>query len=116
MHEIEKGGIILETDAEGHLIPDASLERIVSPWREAVDAARAIEVSRLGPHMHSLYLRGSVARGTALAGRSDIDMFAVLFDDRSSPAPPVRWPQEQTEAFLQRFPFVTSVECSRITL
>jgi hypothetical protein len=111
MYEVTKTGAFLATDASGNLISDASAGKIVSPWREAVDFAREIEVRRLGDHLHSLYLRGSVPRGVALHGRSDLDLFAVLFDNESTPPPP-----PQFEDFLSRFPFVPSIESSHITL
>ena len=36
----------------------------------------------LGEKVHSLYLRESIARGTAIAGVSDVDTFAVIFGER----------------------------------
>jgi uncharacterized protein len=116
MNKIHKGGVFLETDEEGYLIPDTSADKILSPWREAVDYARRIEVRRLGARLHSLYLRGSVPRGTAILGRSDVDLFAVLFDDRGDSNPPPPWPQHELEQFRRKFSFVTSLENSHITL
>jgi uncharacterized protein len=112
MNEITKSGTFLDIDEHGYLVSDAGFDRIVSPWREALDDARQLEVRRLGDRLHSLYLRGSVPRGTAILGRSDLDLFAVLFDDHSAPptAPP------QFDGFLNRFPFVASIESSPITL
>jgi hypothetical protein len=117
MHPIQKSGVFLKTDGEGYLIPDTGAGKIVSPWREAVEYAREIEVRRLGPRLHSLYLRGSAARGTALPGRSDLDLFAVLLDDQSDRlGPPAPWSPQESDEFHRRFPFVTGFENSRITL
>ncbi len=116
MNKIQKSGIFLDTDQEGYLIPDTSADKILSPWREAVDYARQIEVARLGTGLHSLYLRGSVARGTAIPGRSDVDLFAVLFDDCPGADPPPPWPPRALEYFRRAFPFVTSLETSQISL
>jgi hypothetical protein len=112
MNEITKSGTFLDVDEHGYLVSDAAFDKILPPWSEAVDYARQLEVHRLGDRLHSLYLRGSVPRGRALAGRSDLDLFAVLFDDNSSQptAPP------QFDGFLFRFPFVASIESSHITL
>jgi hypothetical protein len=115
MNKIHKGGVFLATDEEGYLIPDTSASKILPPWREAVDYARQIEVRRLGARLHSLYLRGSVPRGTAIPGRSDLDLFAVLFDDQGGSSPPP-WPRRELENFRRLFPFVTSVENSHIDL
>jgi uncharacterized protein len=111
MYEVKKTGVFLATDEHGHLLSDADADKIVSPWREAIDYARDLEILRLGNRLHSLYLRGSVARGTAIPGRSDIDLFAVLFDDSAPrPAPP------EFGDFLGRYPFVAGIESSHITL
>jgi len=112
MNEVTKSGTFLDIDEHGYLVSDASFDKIASPWREAVDYAGQLEVHRLGDRLHSLYLRGSVPRGTALPGRSDLDLFAVLFGNGSTPptAPP------QFDDFLSRFPFVASIESSHITL
>ena len=115
MNKITKSGVFLDTDEEGYLISDSSAGKIVPPWSEAVDFARKLEVLRLGDRLHSLYLRGSVARGRAILGRSDLDLFAVLFDDEQSNAPPPPlWSQNME--FRHKFPFVTNVESSNITL
>jgi len=112
MNEVTKTGTFLPLDENGYLISDAAFDKIVSPWREAVDYARQLEVCRLGDRLHSLYLRGSVPRGRALIGRSDLDLFAVLFDDASASSikPPY------FDDFLIRFPFAASIESSHITL
>lgn len=115
MNEITKSGVFLDTDEEGYLLSDSSAGKIVSPWSEAVDYARELEVRRLGDRLHSLYLRGSAARGRAIPGRSDLDLFAVIFDDKPGDAPPPPLWSQNTE-FRRRFPFVTSVESSHIAL
>src|SRR6185437_6876302 len=108
MQQIQKNGVFLKTDGEGYLISDTGAAKIVSPWREAVEFAREIEVRRLGPRLHSLYLRGSAARGTALPGRSDLDLFAVLLDDQLNRlGPPAPWSPQDSDKFHRRFPFAT---------
>lgn len=114
MNEITKSGVYLDTDEEGYLLSDSSASKIVSPWSEAVDYARDLEVRRLGDRLHSLYLRGSAARGRAIPGRSDLDLFAVIFDNMPGEISPPLW--SQNTEFRRRFPFVTSVESSHITL
>jgi uncharacterized protein len=116
MNEILKNGTFLETDAEGFLISDANVEKIRWPWTDALEFARRVEVVRLGERLHSLYLRGSVACGTALEGKSDLDLFAVLHDEDSAAGSPGPWPKEKLAEFYAQFPFVTSLETSHITL
>jgi predicted nucleotidyltransferase len=117
MHQIQTNGVFLKTDGDGYLISDTGAGKIVSPWREAVEYAREIEVRRLGDRLHSLYLRGSTARGTALPGRSDLDLFAVLIHHQPDRfGPPAPWTPQESDEFHRRFPFVTGFENSHITL
>lgn len=114
INEIREDGTFLEKDAEGFFVSDADASKIRFPWTEAVEFARETEVERLGECLHSLYLRGSVTRGRALMGRSDLDLFAVIRDEAAPPAP--QWPAERSATFHNHFPFVTSVETSQIPL
>jgi len=116
MNEIRKDGAFLPKDAEGFFISEAAPDKLQSPWTEALEFARQVEVTRLGERLHSLYLRGSVTRGTALQGRSDLDLFAVLHDAQGDANPAVLWPAKALTEFYARFPFVTSVETSQIPL
>jgi hypothetical protein len=114
MHEIRRIGSFLEKDSAGNFISDTSAAKIGPPWSDAVDYARAIEVQRFGARLHSLYIRGSVPRGTALPNRSDLDLFAVLFDESNSSIPD--WTVAQMREFQRRFPFVAGLETSHVTL
>lgn len=117
MNQIHTGGRFLDTDEEGYLISDTSAAKILPPWSHAVEYARQVEVRRLGARLHSLYLRGSIARGAALPGRSDLDLFAVLCNDEfASQPPPPAWTGPDLEDFRRAFPFVTGIETSQITL
>ena len=40
MNEVTKSGTFLDIDEHGYLISDAAFDKIVPPWREAVDYAR----------------------------------------------------------------------------
>ncbi len=77
MIEIQKHGAVLHTDPDGYLIPDVSLDNIVPPWDEAVDFIKNAYIGHLGESLHSVYIRGSVARGLAVEGISDLDSFAL---------------------------------------
>jgi len=116
MHTIHPSGAFLKTDSNGYIISGASQDKIIPPWKEAVDDAVQVEVRRLGDRLHSLYLRGSVAQGKAVLGRSDIDLFAVLIDEERASHQPLPWSEKELEDFYLRFPFLTSIECSNIAL
>jgi len=65
------------TDAQGRilLLPEP---RSAGPFVALLDDARVSLGDVLGARMHSLYVYGSVARGTARAGQSDLDLTLVL--------------------------------------
>ena len=101
-------GQITGVDAEGYIINPCAKERIVSPWRDAVDAVVSLCRRSLGPSLHSIYLRGSVPRGGAIEGISDIDAVCIL----SGPPPvlPERWPARMERVVMDRHPCCAGVE------
>ncbi len=65
-------------DERGRIMNDASADHIDPMFCHAI--AQAVDVYRrnLKDDLHSIYVTGSVARGTAVAGRSNLDMAALL--------------------------------------
>ena len=69
-------GTVLGVDEQGFLVPRADAAAMQSPWREAVaDLADRYSTAADG---HGLYVRGSVATGTAVPGISDLDYIVLL--------------------------------------
>jgi hypothetical protein len=68
-------------DAQGYIEREGSLGRIPQPFRPVVAAARDRVLDLFGPRLHSAYLYGSIPRGTARAGRSDLDLLLALRDE-----------------------------------
>ncbi|MEU0028990.1 nucleotidyltransferase domain-containing protein [Streptomyces sp. NPDC006335] len=68
-------------DAQGYIEREGSLGRIPQPFRPVVAAARDRVLDLFGPRLHSAYLYGSVPRGTARVGRSDLDLLLALRDE-----------------------------------
>lgn len=56
---------------------DASMEKIEPQYRPLIDAAVGTVVQRLGDNLLEVRLLGSVARGCAVPGLSDLDLLAV---------------------------------------
>jgi predicted nucleotidyltransferase len=71
-------GQVTPVDSQGFVMRQAHITKIVEPWNTAVDAIKTLVTEYLGRHIHSLYIRGSVAVGKAIPGTSDIDVLAVL--------------------------------------
>ncbi len=80
-NSIQKIGRLLSIDQEGYVVNECSWEVIQSPWRDLVMAIANLCQQHLGDRLHSLYLRGSVPRGQAIAKVSDIDAIAIIDGD-----------------------------------
>ncbi|MFE9628473.1 nucleotidyltransferase domain-containing protein [Streptomyces sp. NPDC006527] len=68
-------------DAQGHIAREGSLARVPDGFRPVVAAARDRLPDLFGPRLHSAYLYGSIPRGTARVGRSDLDLLVALHDE-----------------------------------
>jgi predicted nucleotidyltransferase len=65
-------------NAAGYIVREGSLSQISPAFRPAVDDARRRIAHSFRHLLHSAYLYGSVPRGTAAPGRSDLDILLVL--------------------------------------
>lgn len=65
-------------DAGGFILSDASPDKILPPYQAAVAAAVAAYRKHLGTQLSGVYVRGTVPRGQAVPGVSDLDCFAVV--------------------------------------
>jgi uncharacterized protein len=68
-------------DEQGFIAREGSLARVPGVFRPVVAAARDRLAAVFGPRLHSAYLYGSIPRGTARVGRSDLDLLAVLREE-----------------------------------
>lgn len=101
-------GSVLETDGDGYLVNPCAPEQIRPPWDGLVDEARETATTQLGPRLHSLYLRGSVPRGEAIEGLSDLDLVAVV--DGGAGETDTTWLEAFEQDALSRHPFCTGIE------
>ncbi len=65
-------------DAQGFIAREGSLGRVPDAFRPVVAAARDRLLDAFGARLHSAYLYGSIPRGTARVGRSDLDLLIAL--------------------------------------
>lgn len=99
-------GSFLEVDECGHVVPRASADLVQDQWRPLVEAITELYRKSFGANLHSVWLRGSVAKGQAQPGCSDLDTFAYVHR-------PASWPESMTEGEAQlsrQFPFCQSLE------
>ncbi|MEV8530706.1 nucleotidyltransferase domain-containing protein [Streptomyces sp. NPDC051211] len=65
-------------DAQGYIEREGDLGRVPAGYRPVVAAARSRIAEAFGRRLHSAYLYGSVPRGTARPGDSDLDLLLAL--------------------------------------
>ncbi len=66
-------------DDDGTIAREGALDRVPLAFGPVVEAARARITGTFGPaRLHSAYLYGSIPRGTARPGRSDVDLVLAL--------------------------------------
>ncbi|MFD8707529.1 nucleotidyltransferase domain-containing protein [Kitasatospora sp. NPDC059648] len=95
-------------DEDGYIAREGSPERVAAEFTPVVEAARERIATAFGPaRLHSAYLYGSIARGTAVPGVSDLDLLLAL---RHRPTPEDRARADALEAGLDSaFPQVDGV-------
>ena len=66
---------------DGTIAREGALDQVPAMFGPVVEAARARIAEVFGTRLHSAYLYGSVPRGTAVPGASDLDLLIVLHDE-----------------------------------
>jgi hypothetical protein len=93
-------------DPEGYIRPEADLANVQPEYQGVPDAAAGLLAGEFGSQLHSAYLYGSVVRGNAVPGRSDVDLVAVLL---AAPVDEDRGRADRVErALIERFPVLFS--------
>lgn len=105
-------GRLLPLSPEGHLASDASADHIPLELKPILGLVVGLYEDVLGDDLHSVYLRGSVVRGSFRPGYSDLDTWAV----RRSGVPNFEVLEGLEEALTAQFPTVTGVELAHIGL
>jgi uncharacterized protein len=72
-------------DQDGFIAREGSIALVPQAFIPVVEAAKAAILSAFGPErLHSGYLYGSIPRGTAVPGTSDLDVLLALHDEPAS--------------------------------
>lgn len=114
---VRRLGAFWPTDASGNLVGPAARGAIADGWAEAVDYLVGAYLEEWGEVLHSVYVRGSVARGLAVAGVADLDTFAVLapgLEDTGDTRRLNAWDERVQNALRAEFPFVAGVEADLV--
>lgn len=101
--EIQNVGSFFELDNDGYIINPAAIEKIQEEWKPVIEDIVEIYKDRYGEKLHSVYLRGSVAKGQAILGVSDIDTYAYVDLPVSEIAAIL---QKEAKLLLEKYPFI----------
>jgi predicted nucleotidyltransferase len=106
--EIKPTGSFFETDEQGFLINPTSREKIQEEWKPLIEDIIEIYKKIFGEKLVNVYLRGSVAKGEAVSGISDIDTWAYV----ELPENEIKndWTKSYEEELTQKYPFVRGIE------
>ncbi|SDL92721.1 nucleotidyltransferase domain-containing protein [Sediminibacillus halophilus] len=108
MTEIKELGSLCPVDDKGYIINQSDPKKVHNKFREVIQLINQSCLSYLPKETHSIYLRGSVARGLDIEGVSDVDVIIVTYSNPQDID--LDW-VEETEQFIdQKFHFINGVE------
>ncbi len=108
MNEIRPMGSVLQCDLDGYLVFRPDPTRLQPKWKALLDQVVSVYETRFGPNLRSVYVRGSVAKGEAVDGISDIDTLALVKDGEEEIMP--KWCEDQLKALRKKHRFCTGIE------
>lgn len=106
--KIKPHGSFFEISEDGYICNMGHPDRISQPWKELVETIKQIYVENCADQLHSIYVRGSVARGLAIPNISDVDSFAVTKPGLTIKNIP--WVESVSNKLLNDYPFTTGIE------
>lgn len=106
---IQAIGSFFEMTKEGYVINPTSKALIPSKWRPLIDDVVATIKGNFGSELHSIYLRGSVARGVAIDGFADLDIF-VLLHTSGIRWKAAHWLPKFSSNWTKKYDFVKNIE------
>ena len=114
MTEILNIGRLLDVDKEGFIVSESDFAKIKSPWKEACLEIKEAYIENLKGSIHSIYVRGTVSRGEAIEGISDIDTFAVL--NREVQKEDRLWFRDTLKILEEEYSFATDIELNLLNI
>ncbi len=114
MIEIQKIGGYLEIDKDGFIIKKASADKFQEKWKPVIKEIKNAYIEHFGDKLHSVYIRGSVAKGEAIDGIADLDSIAVV--NLPNEQIDIKWKEELNKQIIDKYPFIKNVEIVAGTL
>ncbi|QPI67358.1 nucleotidyltransferase domain-containing protein [Exiguobacterium sp. PBE] len=95
----------LGTDDAGYVINQTSIRHVQPEFETVLFKAIELVKEAFDEQLHSIYLYGSIGRGTAVAGQSDLDLTVLVHEDVDATEL-----VEQTEQLLMQHPEVIKID------
>ncbi|MFB6246211.1 MAG: hypothetical protein ABEI74_01300 [Candidatus Pacearchaeota archaeon] len=112
--KIEPIGSTLKTDKNGFLIKEANKENIKGKWKEAVDhLIDSCKKHLREKNLHSIWIRGSVAKGIAkenLSKEDSSDIDSIILTNCETKEIGKNRLEEISKELSEKFPFIEKVE------
>lgn len=106
--EIKPTGSYFEIDEDGYLKNPASLDKVQEKWKPVLDDVVEVYKKHFGDKLINVYVRGSVPKGQAVEGVSDLDSFAYV--DLNDKEIENGWQSESRKKLKEKYPFVEDFE------
>ncbi len=103
---IKNIGSYFTPDKNGFIINPCSINLIQPEFKKALELSVEHAKKHLGKNLHSVYLRGSIAKGTAVKKISDIDLYIITEDKETETG----WKESSEKEICSRYTFVRGVE------
>lgn len=107
-------GSFLYVNSEGFLERPQELGNFQQEWKPVVDAFVTGFADTYGDDLHSIYIRGSVAKGKAIPGVSDLDAYIITHE--RLPDERLEWVHDFCKGLKQKYPFVQGFETPHYSL
>lgn len=109
--KIESRGSYFQTDEDGFLVNPASREKIQKKWKPLIRDIVELYQLTYGEKLKNVYVRGSVAKGEAVDGVSDLDTFSYV-DMPKDEAKKKSVGRDALRDIEARYPFAEGIEIS----
>lgn len=106
--EVLNIGHYMLVDSEGYLVNPSNISKLPDKWNSALEEMKSAYIEGAPEYIHSIYVRGSVARGEPIDNVSDIDTVAVTIGTTS--ILDNSWTDSKIEVLKNKYPFSTGFE------
>ena len=111
--EIKECGEYLELDKEGMIIPVASHDKIKERWLPLIHDFVEFSKAQHKDNLSSIFLRGSVAKGSDESGIADFDCLVIA--KVKKPIDSGAW-NKNSDELCEKYPFCAKVDTNQVSL